>query len=107
MTRPEKLKRDPWAKLVSQLPWDDEGDEVFIYDADGVPVATTDKAWLPYDVRIANNRFIIRACNVHDELLAVLKAWEAAIPKIDEFASVAPDSLRGRSLAIIAKCEGR
>ncbi|MFA6903348.1 MAG: hypothetical protein WC236_09720 [Gallionellaceae bacterium] len=44
---------------------------------------------------------------VNAELLAALEAWEKAIPKMDEFGSVAPDSLRGKALAAIAKARGQ
>lgn len=101
MTRQAKLKRDPWAKLVSQLPWADEGDEVFIYDAEGVPVATTDKAGIPYNVRFANNRFIIKACNCHDELLTALKDLLNEFQITDEPSRAAFE----RARIIIAKIE--
>lgn len=42
---------------------------------------------------------------VAGDMLAALKAWESAIPRIDEFGSVAPNSLRGRALAAIAAAE--
>lgn len=53
--------------------------------------------------RDANARLIASA----PDLLAALKAWERAIPRVDEFASVSPDSLRGKALAAISKAEGK
>lgn len=64
---------------------------------------TTNKELRAFKTSMREQR--LAAADAAEAMLAALKAWEAAIPRIDEFGSVAPGSLRGRALAAIAAAE--